>query len=91
MMWLIHGFLLLLIAGLCGAVGQAIVGVSRGGCLISVVVGFIGSLLGWWLARQMDLPPLFVLNLAGTPFPVIWSIIGSTLFVAIISLIAGKR
>lgn len=90
-MWIIHGLLLLLIAGIAGSIGQAIVGVSRSGCLISIVVGFIGSLLGSWLATQMGLPALFVLDLGGTPFPVVWAIIGSALFVAIISLLTGRR
>ena len=39
----------------------------------------------------MGLPELFMLNIGGTSFPVIWAIIGSALFVAIISLITGKR
>ena len=48
--------ILLLVAGLCGAVGQAIVGASRGGCIVSVAVGFIGAALGIWLARLLALP-----------------------------------
>ena len=37
--------LLLLIAGICGALGQAIGGYSHGGCLVSIALGFIGALL----------------------------------------------
>jgi uncharacterized membrane protein YeaQ/YmgE (transglycosylase-associated protein family) len=83
--------LLLLIAAVCGSIGQAIVGYSRGGCLVSIAIGFIGALLGYWLARVLGLPFLFVLNIGGERFPVIWSIIGSTLFVALISLLTGGR
>lgn len=82
--------ILLVVAGLCGAVGQTIVGYSRGGCLTSIAVGFIGALLGAWLARVMNLPEMFQLEIGNQSFPIIWSIIGSTLFVALISLIARR-
>jgi uncharacterized membrane protein YeaQ/YmgE (transglycosylase-associated protein family) len=51
------GFLVLVvIAAICGAIGQAIVGFSRGGCLAAIAVGFIGAYLGWWIAGQFHLP-----------------------------------
>lgn len=82
---------LLIIAGLCGALGQAITGFSRGGCLVSIALGFIGALLGMWLARQLGLPELFPIQIGTTSFPIIWSIVGSALFVAIISLLTRQR
>ena len=78
--------ILLLIAGICGAIGQAISGYSRGGILVSIALGFIGALLGMWIARAMNLPEPFMIQIEGTNFPVIWSIIGSALFVAVLSL-----
>ena len=90
-MTLIDLLILLLIAGLCGSLGQAIGGYSRGGCLVSIALGFIGALIGMWIARQMGLPELFTVPIGGTRFPIIWSIIGSAIFVAIISLIARSR
>jgi len=83
--------LLLLIAGVCGALGQAITGYSRGGCLVSVALGFIGAVLGVWIARVMNLPELFSVAIGDVAFPVIWSIVGAALFVAVISLIARPR
>lgn len=82
---------LLIIAGLCGALGQAITGYSRGGCLVSIALGFVGALLGMWLARQMGLPELFSVRIGSTNFPIVWSIIGSALFVAIIALLTRNR
>lgn len=82
---------LLLVAGLCGALGQAISGYSRGGCLVSIALGFIGALVGMWLARTLELPELFAINVGTTRFPVIWSIIGATLFVAVLSLFTRRR
>jgi uncharacterized membrane protein YeaQ/YmgE (transglycosylase-associated protein family) len=82
---------LLIIAGLCGALGQAITGFSRGGCLVSIALGFIGALLGMWLARNLGLPELFSIQIGTTSFPIIWSIIGSALFVAVIALVSRSR
>ena len=82
---------LLLIAGVCGALGQAIGGYSHGGCLVSVAIGFIGALLGSWLAGMLHLPELIVIPVGGTHFPVVWSIIGAALFVALINLISRRR
>ncbi|HXG66203.1 MAG TPA: GlsB/YeaQ/YmgE family stress response membrane protein [Blastocatellia bacterium] len=82
--------ILLLVAGICGAIGQAIAGYSRGGCLASIALGFIGALLGSWLAGALGLPELFRVSIGGESFPIIWSIIGSALFVAVISLISRR-
>jgi uncharacterized membrane protein YeaQ/YmgE (transglycosylase-associated protein family) len=77
--------LLLLIAGVVGALGQALSGYSAGGCLVSILVGFIGAYLGIWLSRQLGLPEVFTVTVEGEPFPVVWGIIGS----ALLSLILG--
>ena len=82
--------LLLLVAGICGALGQAISGFSRGGCLVSIALGFVGAVVGMWLARMMGLPELYTLHIGTTNFPIIWSIIGSALFVAIIALLTRR-
>jgi uncharacterized membrane protein YeaQ/YmgE (transglycosylase-associated protein family) len=88
---LVSFLILLLVAGVCGSIGQAIAGYSRGGCLVSIALGFIGALLGIYLARAIGLPELFAINIGGKPFPIIWSIIGSAIFVALISLITRRR
>lgn len=86
------GFIVLvIIAAICGSLGQAIAGYSRGGCLIAAVVGFIGALLGMWLGQQLGLPEVFPITIDGETFPVLWSIIGSALFSAILSLLSGRR
>jgi uncharacterized membrane protein YeaQ/YmgE (transglycosylase-associated protein family) len=88
---LLDWLVLLLIAGVCGTLGQAISGFSRGGCLVSIALGFIGALIGLWLARQLNLPELFAVQVGTKQFPVIWSIVGSAIFVAIISLLTRNR
>jgi uncharacterized membrane protein YeaQ/YmgE (transglycosylase-associated protein family) len=82
------GFLvLLLIAAICGSIGQSLAGYDLGGCLVSIFVGFIGAYLGIWIAGKFGLPPLFTITIDGKPFPVVWAIIGSALFTAIVALI----
>lgn len=83
--------ILLLVAGVCGAIGRSISGYSHGGCLVSIALGFIGALIGTWLARALHLPELLPVHVGTTNFPIIWSIIGAALFVAVISLISRNR
>jgi len=82
---------LLVIAAVCGAIGKAIAGSARGGLVVSTVLGFIGALLGPWVARKLELPEPFMVTIGGHPFPVLWSIIGAALFVAIIHLLSRRR
>jgi uncharacterized membrane protein YeaQ/YmgE (transglycosylase-associated protein family) len=83
--------LLIVIAAVCGAVGKAIAGDVRGGLVVSIALGFIGALLGPWVAGLLGLPEPFMVNIGGQTFPILWSIIGATLFVAIIHLVSGRR
>jgi uncharacterized membrane protein YeaQ/YmgE (transglycosylase-associated protein family) len=94
-MSLIGILVLLLIAAVCGGIGQSMVGYSAGGCLVSIIVGFIGAWLGLWIAQEAGLPEIFAINIEGQPFPILWSIIGSALFAAVLGLInraiVGRR
>jgi uncharacterized membrane protein YeaQ/YmgE (transglycosylase-associated protein family) len=82
---------LIVIAAVCGAVGKALAGGARGGLLGSIALGFIGALLGPWIARELNLSEPIVLQIAGQPFPIVWSIIGAALFVALLHLMSGRR
>ncbi len=85
------GLLLFLgIAAICGAIGRAIAGGSRGGLFVSMALGFVGALLGSWISQQMHLPELFAVSIDGHSFPVVGSIIGSALFVAFLHLISRR-
>ena len=86
-MTLIGFLVLLLIAAICGAVGQSLAGYDLGGCLVSIVVGFIGAYIGLWLSGKFGLPEIFTINIEGKPFPIIWAVIGSTVFTLIMALI----
>ncbi|MEP7356123.1 MAG: hypothetical protein ABI847_02650 [Anaerolineales bacterium] len=86
------GFLvLLLIAAVTGAIGQALAGFSRGGCLVAIGLGFVGAWVGQWIAGYFNLPTFLVINVDGQQFPVVWAIIGSALVAAVLSLFFGYR
>jgi uncharacterized membrane protein YeaQ/YmgE (transglycosylase-associated protein family) len=82
---------LIVIAAICGAVGKALAGGAGGGLLVSIALGFIGALLGPWVAHQLGLSEPFVVHMSGQSFPILWSIIGAALFVALLHLLSGRR
>jgi uncharacterized membrane protein YeaQ/YmgE (transglycosylase-associated protein family) len=86
-MTLIGFLVLLLIAAICGGIGQAIAGYDLGGCLVSIIVGFIGAYIGMWIATRFDLPPIFEVSVQGHLFPVVWAVIGSAIFTFIVALL----
>ncbi len=83
--------MLLLIAAICGAVGQSIAGYSMGGCLASIVIGFVGALIGSWLASELGLGAIWTVDIEGQSIPIIWSILGAALFSLIVGLITRGR
>lgn len=90
-MTLVGFLLLLLIAGIVGAVGQSLSGYSFGGCLVSIIVGFIGAYVGIWLAGQLGLPEIFSVSIDGESFPIVWGIVGSALLSLILGLFTSRR
>jgi uncharacterized membrane protein YeaQ/YmgE (transglycosylase-associated protein family) len=86
-MTLIGFLVLLLIAAICGAIGQSLAGYDLGGCLVSIIVGFIGAYIGMWIAGKFGLPALFTISIEGQPFPVVWAVIGSAIFTLIVALL----
>jgi uncharacterized membrane protein YeaQ/YmgE (transglycosylase-associated protein family) len=83
--------ILLVVAGVCGGVAQALVGFSRGGCFVSIAVGFVGALLGMWFQKLAGVPELLTIEVGDTKFPIVWSIIGGVVFVAVVALISPRR
>jgi len=82
----------LLIAGIAGGIAKYLVGFDRGGCIISIIVGFIGAMIGSWLARELDLPDLIIFTIRGTEYHILWTIIGAVIFTVILSIISpGKK
>jgi uncharacterized membrane protein YeaQ/YmgE (transglycosylase-associated protein family) len=91
-MTLLELFLYLVIAAVAGGIGRAIAGGTRGGCVVSIALGYIGALLGSWIARKAKLPEPFLVRLGDGPeFPFLWSVIGAALFVAMVVALSGGR
>jgi uncharacterized membrane protein YeaQ/YmgE (transglycosylase-associated protein family) len=86
-MTLIGFLILLLIAAVCGAIGQSLAGYDLGGCLVSIIVGFIGAYIGLWIAGRFNLPPIFEVSVEGHIYPVVWAVIGSAIFTLIVALL----
>jgi uncharacterized membrane protein YeaQ/YmgE (transglycosylase-associated protein family) len=87
--WIVY----LAIALFCGLVGQALVGRSIGGLIVSTAVGLIGALLGSFLARQLHAPEPLRVSVGGHAIPLLWAVIGAALVVFVVSLVqrAARR
>lgn len=83
--------ILLIIAGVCGSIAQRLVGGKGVGCLASIALGFIGALVGQLIAQKAKLPELFSIRIGNQQFPVIWSVIGASLFAAVLALLSGRN
>jgi len=83
--------ILLIVGGIVGLIAQRLAGYSRGGCLMSIALGFIGALIGTWAVKQFRLPEIYVLKIGHTSFPVVWAIIGAAALVAILGLLKRRR
>lgn len=81
---------LLVIAGICGAIGRAIGGGTRGGFMVSIAIGFLGALVGMLAANALRLPEILALSVDGRPFPLFWSIIGGALLVAVVNMFTRR-
>ena len=83
----------LLSASICGGIGQSLGGykIASGGCLISAGIGFIGAILGKWIALELDLPRFWSIEIGGSQFPIVWSIIGAAILSGILGAVLKSR
>ena len=82
---------LLVIAGFCGSVGSGIAAHRTAGCLGSIALGFIGALIGTWLARTLHLPEVLAVQFGRKGFPIVWAIAGAALFSGVLSFLTRPR
>jgi uncharacterized membrane protein YeaQ/YmgE (transglycosylase-associated protein family) len=88
---IVQGLILLAVAGLCGGVAQKLAGGKRVGCLASIVLGFIGALIGTVIAQKADLPVMLPIPIGDQHFPFVWSVIGASLFSAVLAFLSGSN
>src|SRR5262245_58408633 len=90
-MSLLELVVLLVVAGIAGAIAEFLVGFSPGGFLVAIIIGLVGAYIGTWLAARLGLPPILTININGRVFPLVWAIVGSLVLVAALSLLRGPR
>ena len=90
-MGILELLILLIIAGICGAIAEMIVGFSPGGFVVSIIVGVIGAYLGEVIAGYLNLPSFLPVTVGGRTIEVMWAILGSIVLLLIISLFRGAR
>ena len=83
--------MLLVIAGISGAVGTVLGGGGQGRLVASVALGLAGAVLGPWLAHQFHVAELFELQVSDQPFPLVSSALGAAVSVALVSFASGPR
>jgi uncharacterized membrane protein YeaQ/YmgE (transglycosylase-associated protein family) len=83
--------MLLLVALICGALGRAIAGGTRGGLLTSIALGFIGAIAGSWMGHALHLADPLIVRVGGRPFPLLWSILGAAVIVLLLHMITARR
>ena len=75
----------LAVGAICAGVAESLLQVHAG-CLGSIVIGWLGAFVGTWVAHKLNLPELFVLRIGDAAVPVVWTIVGSFLLLAVVSL-----
>src|SRR5678815_1520768 len=63
----------LVIAGICAAIAQWVVGFSPGGFTISIIVGVVGAYLGMSLASLLPIPPILPIHIGTVSFDLLWA------------------
>lgn len=76
----------LLVGAICAAIARSILGV-RTGLLGAIVIGWLGAFVGTYIARKVGMPELFVLRIGTGVVPIVWTIVGSFVLVAIVGLL----
>jgi uncharacterized membrane protein YeaQ/YmgE (transglycosylase-associated protein family) len=78
----------LLVAAVCGVIGRVIGGGTWQSFFLSIPVGFAGALLMVFAARAMHWPDIYVITVDLHPFPIVWTVSGAAVSVALVQLIS---
>lgn len=86
------GLLLLLVVGaICGAIAEAIVSWSPGGFFASAGVGFLGALIGTWVARALGLPSILALRIQTVTIEIVWAVLGAVILLTMVSAVRRSQ
>ena len=81
----------LVIALICGAVAQALLGYSHIGLLSATALGLLGALVGTWLASLLRLPSMLTINIFGVQAELLWCTVGAILVIALTQALRSRR
>ena len=81
----------LVIALICGAVAQALLGYSHIGLLSATALGLLGALVGTWLASLLHLPSMLTINIFGVQAELLWCTVGAILVIALTQALRSRR
>src|SRR6478609_8862515 len=84
---LLQILILLVIAGICAAIAQWIVGFSPGGFSVSVILGVVGAYIGTSLASLLPIPPILPIHVGTVSFDLLWAVCGSLLLLLLLYLV----
>jgi uncharacterized membrane protein YeaQ/YmgE (transglycosylase-associated protein family) len=87
-MTLLEFIILLVLAAVLGVLSQRLLGYKLGGLFVSIVLGFLGGLVGKLMYGWFSLPIIFSVTLGNESFPVLWSMIGALLVTFLFGLVA---
>ena len=81
----------LVIALICGAVAQALLGYSHIGLLSATALGLLGALVGTWLASLLRLPSMLTISVFGVQAELLWCTVGAILVIALTQVFRSRR
>ncbi len=75
-----------LVALVCAYLTQSIVGFTRGGFLVSVIMSFLAAILGGQLAEDLGFPEVATIQIAEETFPIFWVVMGAAAAAMVVAI-----
>ena len=86
--------ILIVLAGICGAIAEFIVGFSPGGIFVTVIVGVVGAFIGNAIGEAIYgiFPILFIaIQVGNVILDLFWATLGSLVLLLLLSLLRDVR
>lgn len=95
-MSLLELLIALVVAGICGAIGELVVGFRAGGALISIIIGVIGAYVGNVFAGLVfqsapSVRQIVFISVGGIRYDLVWATLGSIVVVFGLEALRGRR
>ncbi len=87
-MTVLEFIVLLAMAAVLGILSQRVLGYKLGGLFVSIVLGFLGGLMGKLMYGWFHLPIHFNVQIGDASFPVVWCLLGALLVTFLFGLVA---